>query len=70
MKNRFDADDAEMEKQNQIAEGLSFDVYEENPCPNCNRIRLGKRKNGRTICEKCHWCVDTNSYDSESLSRF
>ncbi len=49
-------------------EGLRFDLYESKPCPNCKRVRVGKRKNGKRICEKCCWDVDAKSYDSDALS--
>ena len=48
-------------------EGLRFERYEEEPCPNCSRVRVGKRNNGKRICEKCCWDVDANAYNSDAL---
>ena len=64
---RFDFDAACDDEIKKRRDGLRFNIYESDPCPHCNRVRVGKRKNGKRICEKCHWDVDAKAYDSDAL---
>lgn len=40
--------------------------YSSFECPNCGRIRVEEYKleddSSVHICEKCNWCIETNSY--------
>lgn len=36
--------------------------YIERECPNCGRKRVEHWGCGKDICEKCHWCIQDNSY--------
>lgn len=60
--------EAEDLRRREMREGLRFDTYESQSCPNCGRTRVAKRKNGKRICEKCCWDIDENAYDSGALS--
>ena len=35
----------------------------EGTCENCGRARVELCRNGKLICEKCHWDQDTHQYD-------
>lgn len=48
--------------------GLHFENYEAEPCPNCGRLRVGRRNNGKRICEKCCWDIDAKNYDADALT--
>ncbi len=56
-----------------ITEGLRFagEGYESASCnnPECGRHRVGLRKNGRLICEKCNWDQVAKTYDVEAGSQ-
>ena len=36
--------------------------YANYDCPNCGRHRVERYENGLEICDKCNWCIQTNSY--------
>lgn len=36
--------------------------YCNSPCPKCNRYRLERFEAGRTVCEKCQWCIELERY--------
>jgi ribosomal protein L37AE/L43A len=37
--------------------------YEPDACKNCNRQRVELCRNGKRICEKCHWDQGAHQYD-------
>lgn len=55
-------------REKMIRDGLKFEFYDEKPCPNCTRHRVGIRKNGKRICEKCCWDFDAGQYDADALN--
>jgi ribosomal protein L37AE/L43A len=36
--------------------------YIGDPCPKCGRFRVERYTCGRSICEKCHYCVEEDRY--------
>lgn len=39
-------------------------TYTGEACPKCSRYRLLRYENGKTHCEKCHWCPEDQRYYS------
>ena len=39
-------------------------------CPKCGRVRVEHWGCGKDICEKCHWCIQDNSYFANEFFRF
>lgn len=44
--------------------------YIDTECPNCKRMRVERWSCGKDICEKCHWCIQDNSYFSNEFFRY
>lgn len=42
--------------------------YTGTTCPNCGRYRLEKYENGKSVCEKCYWCPEDQTFiDREEM---
>lgn len=42
--------------------------YRNIPCTNCGRYRVELYENGKSVCEKCGWCIeDEVCIDRESM---
>lgn len=39
--------------------------YDNEPCPNCGRLRLENYENSKQVCEKCLWCPQDDEYKLE-----
>ena len=53
----------EAEKREAFWKALGEDEgYTEDDCPECGRHRLIHYSCGKTICEKCNWCVEDKDF--------
>lgn len=64
--NRLKADDDHIAEQKAKRDGYRFSRYEPGRCLKCSRPRVGLRKNGKRICEKCYWDQDLNVVDFDA----
>ena len=62
----FESEDRERELREQHMP--ANDHYTGDSCENCARNRVELLKNGKKICEKCHWDQDTHKYDGFCLT--
>ena len=55
--------------EEELAEKVFTDGYRsqnggyEGVCENCGRVRVELCRNGKLICEKCHWDQHLHQYD-------
>ena len=63
--------DAQNEESHLIKkQSAKFGDYE-NPdcgCPECGRYRVMRGEDGKHRCEKCYWCIEDVSYDSDMFN--
>ena len=60
------ADDAEEERWTKEQQAKCGDYKNgEAGCPNCGRHRVMRGDDGKRRCEKCAWCIEDASYDSD-----
>ena len=57
--------DRELGEQHRPAQ----DHYTGEDCENCGRSRVELLKNGKEVCEKCHWNQSEHKYDSYCLNK-
>ena len=52
------------EEENSLGE---CEGYTGDACPNCGRVRVEHWSCGKDICEKCHWCIQDETYCLEHV---
>jgi ribosomal protein L37AE/L43A len=57
----------EDERWSKLTHDYGFIRYTGEDCTKCGRNRVELCRNGKRICEKCHWDQDAQSYSSEHM---